>query len=293
MVDNGPVAVVGGSGKTGRAVRAALEARGAASFAIGRRDWDRLPDALADADRIYLIAPNLHPDEPGYVGTAVEAARAAGIERLVYHSVAAPYAPDMPHHLGKARAEDVVRRSGLAWTILQPCAYVQNLVPGLRHDPPALRLPYSTETAFGLVDLADVGEAAAVTLLDDGHVGATYELGGRAVALVDVARTAEGVLGRAVTADRVEPEEWARTEGAGLGPRERDWLLRMFAYYDVHGLPTGSLPLAALLGRDATPLETTIRRELLDGWGDRGSVDQRPGEAREGPGAEPFGARHQ
>ena len=88
-----PVAVVGGAGKTGGAVRSSLDARGVASFAIGRRDWDRLPDAMADADRIYLIAPNLHPDEPAYVGRVVEAARAAGIERLVYHSVAAPYAP--------------------------------------------------------------------------------------------------------------------------------------------------------------------------------------------------------
>jgi uncharacterized protein YbjT (DUF2867 family) len=265
VVSAGPVAVVGGAGKTGRAVCAALDARGVASFGVGRRDWDRLPDALASADRTYLIAPNLHPDEPGYVGTVLEAARAAGIERLVYHSVAAPYAPAMPHHLAKARAEDVVRRSGLSWTVLQPCAYVQNLVPGLRDEPPALRLPYSTEKIFGLVDLVDVGQAAAVTLLEGGHVGATYELGGRAVSVADVARGAEAVLGRAVAVERVDPEHWARTEGAGLAPRERDWLLKMFAYYDAHGLPTGPLPLAALLGREPTPLETTLRRELHDG----------------------------
>ncbi len=236
-----------------------------ASFAVGRRDRDRLPDALAGADRIYLIAPNLHPDEPAYVGTVLDAARATGVGRLVYHSVAAPYAPDLPHHLGKARAEDVVRRSGVGWTILQPCAYVQNLVAGLRGHPPAIRVPYSTETTFGLVDLADVGEAAAVTLLDDGQAGATYELGGRAVSITDVGRAAEAVLGRAVAVERVDPEHWARTEGAGLAPRERDWLLKMFAYYDAHGLPTGPLPLAALLGRAATPLETTLRRELLGG----------------------------
>ncbi len=265
MAGAGPVAVVGGAGKTGHAVRAALDVRGVASFAVGRRDWDRLQDVLAGADRIYLIAPNLHPDEPAYVGTVLAAARAAGIERLVYHSVAAPYAPDMPHHVGKARAEDGVRRSGLAWTILQPCAYVQNLVPGLRGDPPALRLPYSIETTFGLVDLADVGEAAAVTLLDDRHVGATYERGGAAGSITDVGRTAEAGLKRAVAVERVDPEDWARAEGAGLPRRERDWLLRMFAYYDGHGLPPGTLPLAALLGREATPLEVTLRRELLDG----------------------------
>lgn len=262
----GPVAVVGGAGKTGRAVRAALEGRGVASYAVGRADRDRLPAALAVADRLYLIAPNLYPDEPGYVDEVIAAARAAGVERLVYHSVAAPYAPDMPHHVGKAVAEDRVRRSGLAWTILQPCAYVQNLVPSLRADPPALRLPYAADSPFGLVDLADVGEAAATALLDDAHVGATFELGGPAlVTLADVGRTAEQVLGRQVAVERLDPDEWARTHGAGLEPRERDWLLRMFAYYDLHGLPTGPLPLAALLGRAPTPLDATLRRELVRG----------------------------
>ena len=48
MAGAGPVAVVGGAGKTGHAVRAALDVRGVASFAVGRREWDRLPDVLAN-----------------------------------------------------------------------------------------------------------------------------------------------------------------------------------------------------------------------------------------------------
>jgi len=47
----------------------------------------------------------------------------------------------------------------------------------------------------------------------------------------------------------VTPEQWAATEGAGLDPRARAWLLAMFAYYDAHGLPVGTLPLRALLRR--------------------------------------------
>jgi NAD(P)H dehydrogenase (quinone) len=258
-----PVVVLAGRGKTGRSVATALGRRGVAATAVGRADWPRLGDALRGARAVHVIAPNLHPDEPGYVDEVVVAARSAGVRRLVYHSVAAPCAPAMPHHLGKARSEDLVRRSGLAWTVLQPCAYVQNLLPGLRADPPAVRQPYSTQARFGLVDLDDVGEAAAAVLLDDAHVGASYELGGPAlVSTADVARVAADVLGRPVLAERVPPEEWARTGGAGLEPRERDWLLRMFEYYDDHGLPAGSLPLAALLGRPATPLEETLRREL-------------------------------
>ena len=47
----------------------------------------------------------------------------------------------------------------------------------------------------------------------------------------------------------VTPAEWAATDGAGLDPRVRDWLLAMFAYYDVHGLPVGTSLLRTLLGR--------------------------------------------
>ena len=43
------VAVVGGHGKTGRAVGAALSARGADPVALGRADWDDLAGRRAAA----------------------------------------------------------------------------------------------------------------------------------------------------------------------------------------------------------------------------------------------------
>ena len=150
------VAILGGSGKTGRAVGAALAQVGVAPRPLGRAAFDDLPAALAGADAVHVIAPNLHPDEPAYVTTVLAAAREAGVGRLVYHSVASPYVPAMPHHLGKAMAEDVVRRSGLAWTILQSGAYLQNLdLTGPVGDPgkPADDTAVDFETA----DLAHVG----------------------------------------------------------------------------------------------------------------------------------------
>ncbi|MCW2757582.1 MAG: NmrA family protein [Nocardioidaceae bacterium] len=235
------VAVVGGTGKTGRAVGAALADRGVTADLLGRAAWDDLPAALRGADAAYVIAPNLHPDEPAYAAEVVGAARTAGIDRLVLHSVASPYVPAMPHHLGKAKAEDVVRRSGLAWTILQPGAYLQNL--DLTRD---VRIAYSADAVFGFADLADVGRAAAVVLTEPGHVGATYELASR------TATVAELAAGAGVEVEVVAPEEWARTDGAGLEPQVGEWLLAMFGYYDAHGLPVGTLPLQALLGGSAS-----------------------------------------
>ena len=220
------VAVVGGHGKTGRAVSAALAARGATAVALGRADRADLVAALDGCAAAYLIAPNLHPDEPAYVGETLEAARAAGVRRLVYHSVASPYAPEMPHHLGKAMSEDLVRRSGLEWTVLQPGAYLQNLDLG----GPVVRVPYDVDAPFGFLDLADLGAAAATVLLDEGHVGATYELAGRQASVGELAAE------RGLLAER------------SVDPGSHPWLSAMFAYYDAHGLPVGTLPLRALLG---------------------------------------------
>ncbi len=258
-----PIAVVGARGKTGRAVTAALRRRGASTRSLGRAELGDRVGALRDCEAVYLIAPNLHPDEPVFVESIISAAVEAGTTRVVYHSVVSPYAPSMPHHLGKAVSEDLVRRSGLSWTILQPSCYLQNFLPALSGPAPALRVPYSTSRQFSFVDLADVAEAAAHVLMTDRHAGATYELGGsERTSLVDLAALARNILGADVPAQRIEPSVWATTQGAALESRERDWLLAMFDHYDRHGLLCGSVPLQALLGRPPTTVEAALRRDL-------------------------------
>ncbi len=220
------VAVLGGHGKTGRAVCAALADRGVDALPLGRADWGDLATAVAGCDAAYVIAPNLHPDEPAYVAEALRALGRAGVGRVVYHSVASPYVPAMPHHLGKAVSEDLVRRSGLDWTVLQPGAYLQNLDLSGPID-----LPYSPHVAFGFLDLADLGRVASLVLTEDGHVGATYELATRVATVRELAAEA-GVEVRQVR-----------------DPGTHPWLSAMFAYYDDHGLPVGTSVLDALLGR--------------------------------------------
>jgi NAD(P)H dehydrogenase (quinone) len=228
------VAVLGGHGKTGRAVCTAI---GAGAVPLGRADWEDLAAALRGCDAMYVIAPNMHPDEESYVATALQAARAVGVRRVVLHSVASPYVPAMPHHLAKARAEDVVRRGGLAWTILQPGAYLQNV----EGDGP-LRIGYRADAPFGFADLDDVARVAALVLADDVHMGATYELASVRSTVADLAAA------RGLAVEVVTPEVWAATDGAGLEPRVREWLVAMFRYYDAHGLPVGTETMRLLLG---------------------------------------------
>jgi uncharacterized protein YbjT (DUF2867 family) len=196
--------------------------------ALGRADRDDLAGAMAGCEAAYVVAPNFHPDEPAYVEHALAACWAAGVGRVVYHSVASPYIPEMTHHLGKAEAEHRVRRSGLAWTILQPGVYLQNF------DLTApVRVPYDVHARFGFLDLADLGRAAVIVLFEDGHAGATYELATRQCSVAELAAEA------GTTAERV------------LADDAPEGLRAMFTYYDRHGLLAGTLVLRALLAREA------------------------------------------
>lgn len=245
------IAVVGAHGKTGRAVVTTLRARGVRPLALVRRpsgaDGERVMDlldersvarALDGVSVLYHLAPNVHPAEEAIGAAVVDAAAAAGVGRLVFHSVLHPQVSAMPHHWAKLRVEERVVESGLAWTVLQPAAYLQNLAV----DGGALRVPYDLDAPFSLVDLADVAEAAAVVLTEDGHACATYELAGpRAVTVREMA----AALG--VRPERVDAADWLAARD--LSPYAREALAAMFAHYDRHGLVGNPRVLAGLLGR--------------------------------------------
>lgn len=251
--------VVGGNGKTGRAVIAAMPK----SRAVGRNDFADLAAAFAGLSAAYVIAPNMHPDEPAFVERVLDAAKKVGITRIGYHSVAAPYVPEMPHHFGKAESERLIRTSGLAWTILQPGPYIQNFLPQLKAEQPELVVPYDPTKKFGLVDLNDVGEVVARIFADDAFIGATLELGGpEQINVEQLAKIGAEVLGKTVPVREISPTDWAAGPGANLEPHEREWLLAMFAYYDAHGLPVGAASTRAVLGRAPNSVAQVFAREL-------------------------------
>jgi uncharacterized protein YbjT (DUF2867 family) len=270
-----PVLVVGSTGKTGRAVAAALVARGVPVRAAVRPGRERdapagtepvavdlatgagLEAALRGASAVYHLAPNMHPDEVGMARRVAAAAVATGLPRLVFHSVLHPDDARMPHHLRKAEAERALRDAlGERVTVLRPAAYHQNLVG--QAVAGMLAVPYSLDAPFTNVDLHDVAEVAADALLGR-HTGLTLDLAGPEVLTTrELAEAAANALGRPVSDMHVTREEWAAGPGAALGERARDDLLAMFAAYDDGGLVGDPTVLPGLLGRPATTWVTCL-----------------------------------
>lgn len=221
--------------------------------------------ALSGCRAAYFIAPNVHPDEPALLRRFVEAAADAGVDHVVYHSVAWPHTPLMPHHWDKARGEDLLRalaaERGLRWTVLQPCAYAENFADVLAGAAGHLTVPYSPDTLFRFVSLGDVAEIAARVLTEGpyAHHGATYELGGpSALSVRQLVRLVEAVTGAHIPIVRIAPEQWAAAQSPDLPDDAVRRLLAMFEYYDRRDFLAGSAMTAALLGRPPTSVRELI-----------------------------------
>ena len=268
------IAIVGATGKTGRAVADALDgialvrrlSRSAPDFPVDLETGAGLAEAFTGCRGVYFIAPNVHPDEPALVLRALDAAASAGVDHVVYHSVAWPYSPRMPHHMDKARCEDDLRAfcsaHGMHWTILQPCAYAQNFEAVLDGSSSDLVVPYSLDSKFSFVSLDDVAEVGARILVEgaDIHHGSSYELGGPEILSVrDMVRLVEAMTGRAVSVESIGVDEWMSLHGTGLSSDAQQRLSAMFAYYNDRDFLASGVVTAALLGRSPTPMRALIR----------------------------------
>jgi uncharacterized protein YbjT (DUF2867 family) len=279
------ILITGAAGKTGRAVIRALIARGETVRALVHRSEQVRPlealgarEVLAGDVRdqatmeraaygvraIYHICPNISPDEVAIGQAAITAARSAGVEHFVYHSVLHPQTEAMPHHWQKLRVEEKLFESGLPYTILQPSAYMQNV---LAHWEQILAqgvypVPYALETRLGMVDLDDVAAAAAIILTQPGHAGATYELASaEALTQVEVAAILSRQLGRPVHAEVVSRQAWKeRAQASGLGEYQVQTLLKMFDYYERYGFWGNPCVLSWLLGRPPAPFAAFVAR---------------------------------
>ena len=288
-VDGRPLTVLitGAAGKTGCAVIDALRARDSSVRALVRRpeqavalaslgvddivsgdllNGEALARAMQGIDRVYHICPNMHPHEVEIGEQILSAARAAGVRHFVYHSVLHPQTEAMPHHWQKLRVEERLLESGLPFTILQPAPYMQNVLAHRRRifEDGIYPVPYSAETRLALVDLVDVGEAAATVLLESGHGDAVYELVGEAGLTQDeVAAILSGEIERSVSVKEIAVRDWRRQATAnGMESYQVDTLARMFEYYNVYGLTGSPNVLRWLLEREPTSFASFARREF-------------------------------
>ncbi len=278
------ILVTGAGGKTGRALIETLskvenacafvhnqlsvpvvKSLGAEKVIVGDLlDKAALEPALEGARAVYHICPNMSPDELQIGRLIIRQGIKSGVEHFVYHSVLHPQTEKMAHHWGKLRVEELIMESGLSFTILQPAPYMQNLLAGWKKtlEDGILRVPYSVYSKFSFIDLADLAEAAKITLTEAGHRNATYELAGSApYSHAEVGETMTSVLNRPIRVEQEDISEW-RLRAVEVNEYALENLVKMFEYYDKWGLRGNPNVLRWLLGRDPVSLENFIQRSM-------------------------------
>ncbi|WP_280307227.1 NmrA family NAD(P)-binding protein [Nocardia neocaledoniensis] len=195
--------ITGATGKTGSRVVALLEAAGR-PVRLGSRsaaipfDWtDRSTwaPALAGVDSVYLaFQPDLAvPGAPDVIRAFTATAVAAGVRSAVLLS-----GRGEPEAL---ECEQIVRDSGLTWTIVRCSFFAQNFSEGAFVDEVlagAVALP-NGDVPEPFVHADDIAEVAAAALTDPRHEGEVYELTGpRALTFADAVGEIAAASGREI-----------------------------------------------------------------------------------------------
>ena len=255
----GTILVLGGTGKTGSRVVERLRERGL-GVRVGSRtgepafDWkdgDTWTPALRGVGSVYvtyypdLAVPGATETVRSFVDLAVE----SGVRRLVLLSGRGEEEAQ--------RAEQVVRDSGVEWTILRASWFNQNFSESFFLGSVLggeLALP-AGDVAEPFVDAGDIADVAVAALTGEGHAGELYELTGpRLLTFAEAAGEISRAAGREVRYVPVSTEQFASAlSQEGVPPEVTGLLTYLFT--------------EVLDGRNAHPtdgIRRALRREPKD-----------------------------
>jgi uncharacterized protein YbjT (DUF2867 family) len=193
------ILVIGGTGHVGSEVVKELKNRNADVRVLVRKaDEKSLPGvemavgdlldpvsiekAMKDVDKLYLLNA-VTPDELTQGLIAYDLAKKLKLSHLVYHSVfRVEHFKDVPHFASKFAIESAIREFGVPFTIIRPNYFFQNDV-SFKDSLTKMSVYPNPLGLVGIsaVDIRDIAEAAAISLMSDEHFGKTYNVSGPTV----------------------------------------------------------------------------------------------------------------
>jgi NAD(P)H dehydrogenase (quinone) len=279
------IIVTGGTGRLGRAIverltdrvpadQLGVSARApeqaddlrARGIRVRRGDFDdpeSLATAFEGATQVLVVSG---PADPAPHRLAIEAAKAAGAERILYtsHQAANPdslFAATRSH----AATEQDLEESGVAYTALRNGFYASTTVWMLRSALESGELVLPEDGPVSWTAHTDLVDAAVLALTDPTRLsGITPALTGpEALDYADAAAIASDLIGRKITRITVPDEVWKQAAlDRGMPPYAVDLTLEIFAASRRGEFTPVDPTLQQLLGRNPTPLRDVLAAEL-------------------------------
>lgn len=278
------IAITGATGQLGRlAISAILRRDPGADLVALVRDLDRAGDlgvplrqadyhqpetlraALAGVDVLVLISSSDFNDRAGQHRNVIDAAKAAGVGRIVYTSILKGAASPLmlaPDHVA---TEAALAEAGIPATILRNGWYTENYTGSLGAALQAgMMIGAAGDAVLSTAPRADYAEALAVAALDAGTAGQTYELGGAGHTLAELAAEVSHQTGRDIPYVDMDEATYRDTLlSFGLpAPMAAAIADADAKARDMGALTDDSGALARLIGRPTTPLSVSVAAAL-------------------------------
>jgi len=280
------ILITGASGTVGREVRNEVARTGQPHRAMYRSKQDAakapsgtetviadfadkssLAVALRGVESVYLVCSPI-PDLPQLEGNVVDACQSAGVRRIVLNSAlgAGDYPKSFP--AWHRKVEDKLTATKLAYCILRPNSFLQNIVAFYASTIRSQGAFYAAmeNARVSYLDVRDIAAVAAKALQGGEHDGKTYELNGpEAVTFAEVADRITKQTGAAAKYVEipVEAQRKAMLE-QGMPEWQVNALLDLQAYYTGgKGGATDGL-LARLIGREPITLNKFLAENAAE-----------------------------
>lgn len=277
------ITITGATGEVGGKTLRMLEDLGASVRAVARRpeqvahfaqqgttavlssldDVDTLTTAFAGSDQVFLITAG-GPQQAVHGRNAVQAAKNAGV-RAITHLSTADANPEstVPWARAPWHTDQLIKISGLEWTILRPSAFMQNLTQFAAPIKWGFFPQTTRRGAVAWTDTADIARVASTLLRDGTHTGDEPVITGpELLTSPQVASTFGAVLCRQVRYLPLPSRVFAAAiRFGGADAWTAEGLRQQFAHVVRHGLDHANAhtdDVRRLTGQPATSLATWI-----------------------------------
>jgi len=275
------LAITGATGQLGRLATAALKARGLSPIALVRdpakaadlgtetRAFDykaaaTLAPALAGVKTLVLISSNDFDDRMGQHRSVIDAAKAAGVLRILYTSILRADTTPLILAADHKATEEAIRDAGLTFTFLRNGWYTENHTGSLGGAIAAGALIGSAGAGrFSSAARADYAEAIAATA-SDGHANQVYELAGdTSHSYADLAAEVSRLTGKTIPYNDLPADTYAGIlQSFGLPAGFAHVLADADVQAGQGALFDESRTLSRLIGRATTPWQATVAKAL-------------------------------
>jgi uncharacterized protein YbjT (DUF2867 family) len=275
------ILLTGATGKTGGETAKALAAKGVKARALVRNaekaaalkaagheivvgdvaDSAAVEKALAGVDKLLILLPNSQ-QQLELEKRLVDIAKKSGVRHIVkMSSMEAVASARTPIPKGHWAAEEYIRASGLAWTMIKPNFFMQNLLASAKSikENKSFSWPMG-DGKTAMADARDIGAVTAEALSGKGHEGKSYEITGpEMLNFHQVAERFSEVLGTPIRYVPADPQAYLGILKKVLPEWHANAVSQLFGEIAAGAMPHKTDTFQKLMGREPISLAQFVR----------------------------------